>query len=78
MSMTKTKERLKKLIDETGNEAVLNEVRSILELASDGPYELTDEQKKELDLLEEKHSADDLKRYSWGEIRQELINKLKT
>jgi len=77
MDLTKTKEQLKMLIDETGNEDVLNEVRNILELASDDHFALTDEQKRELESLEEQHTAGQLKTYTWEEVRQELINKLK-
>jgi hypothetical protein len=76
MSITKTKEQLKKLIDETGNEDVLNEVRSILELASDGSNELTDEQKKELDLLEEQYCTGKLKSYSWEDIKEVLKGRI--
>jgi hypothetical protein len=77
MELTKIKEQLKKLIDETGNEDVLNEVRNILELASDESYVLTDVQKRELDLLQEQHSAGKVKTYAWEEVRQGLIEKLK-
>jgi len=77
MDLTKTKEQLKMLIDETGNEDVLNEVRNILELASGDHFALTDEQKRELESLEEQHTAGQLKTYTWEEVRQELINKLK-
>jgi hypothetical protein len=77
MDLTKTREKLKKLIDETGNEDVLKEVRNILELASEGNYKLTPDQKKELDLLEEQHNSGYLKTSSWDEVRKGLIDKLK-
>ena len=77
MNLTKTKEQLKKLIDDSGNEDVLNEVRNILELASSETYQLSNEQKKELDVLEEQYNAGRLKTYSWEEVKQGLIDKLK-
>ncbi|HWB63328.1 MAG TPA: hypothetical protein VG603_07460 [Chitinophagales bacterium] len=77
MDIVKTREQLKMLIDESSNEDMLNEVRSILELAAGGPYGLTDEQKNELEILEQKQEAGQMREYSWEEVKQELITKLK-
>lgn len=76
MKLAKTKENIKRLVDESGDEDILKEVRNILELASDNAYSLTAAQKKELDMLKEQHEAGRLKTYSWKEVRQKLINKL--
>ena len=64
-------------MDENYNEQVLNEVRNIPELSTDVSYELNAEQKREPDDLEKQYDNNELKTYTWEEVRQELIEKLK-
>lgn len=45
--------------------------------SEDDTYRLTEEQKRELDLMDEQYKAGTLKTYTWEEVKEKLINKLK-
>lgn len=76
MDIIKTKEKIKGLIDENDNEDLLNEVRRILEFSPTTGYELTADQKSELDNMKQQHEKGELIFQTWDEVKQSLLAKL--
>jgi len=77
MDITKTKERLKEMIDETSSEHVLKEVRKILELSPVEPFELSEAEMKELDELLEKDERGELEIVTWADVKSKLLERIK-
>jgi hypothetical protein len=77
MDLAKTKQRIKELIDDNDNEGLLIEVRKILELSSNAVYELSEEEKNELNEAKERYEKGELKSHSWPDLRLELLERLR-
>ena len=77
MSILKIKEELHHYINNNADERFVQlmwDMMKVHEETKDDDYELTTLQKKELDLIVERHKSGKSKSYSWEEVKKRILS----
>ncbi len=79
MTTLRLKNNIHKAIDKIEDENLLKAVYTILEkqMETNGEYDLTPAQQKELDRRLANHQSGKSKTYSWEEVKASLLNRKK-